>query len=122
MSPSPDTHDSNSSSSVVMASPGATQHQVPQQKHPEARGGVVAEQAEENLYLAGLTKKARGLKKKMDKIKRTEALSASGKVRARDTSPCCSETGWGRGEVLVVVWLPHSNFITPCCLSIAEQV
>ena len=77
MSPSPDTQDSNSSTSVVMASSGAPQHQALAQK--DAAPGMVGE-AVENPYLAGLSKKTRGLKKKMDKIKRTEALSASGKV------------------------------------------
>lgn len=78
MSPSPDTQDSNSSTSVVMASSGSPQHQVLAQKDAVAPGMVEAEM--ENPYLAGLGKKTRGLKKKMDKIKRTEALSASGKV------------------------------------------
>lgn len=76
MSPSPDTQDSNSSTSVVMTSSGAPQHQVLAQRNASA--GVIGDV--ENPYLAGLTKKTRGLKKKMDKIKRTEALSASGKV------------------------------------------
>lgn len=86
MSPSPDTQDSNSSTSVIMAAPGAAQHQAVPQKHPEEVHGIAGEAAAgagaaaENPYLAGLTKKTRGLKKKMDKIKRTEALSASGKV------------------------------------------
>lgn len=78
MSPSPDTQDSNSSTSVVMASSGAPQHQALAQKDATAPGMVG--EAVENPYLAGLSKKTRGLKKKMDKIKRTEALSASGKV------------------------------------------
>lgn len=78
MSPSPDTQDSNSSSSVVMASSGTPPHQVLAQKDAMARGMVG--EVVENPYLAGLSKKTRGLKKKMDKIKRTEALSASGKV------------------------------------------
>lgn len=82
MSPSPDTQDSNSSTSVVMASSGTPQHQVLAQKDATAPAGMgmVWEAAVENPYLAGLGKKTRGLKKKMDKIKRTEALSASGKV------------------------------------------
>ena len=81
MSPSPDTQDSNSSSSVVMASSGAPQHQVLAQKDAVA-SGMVGET--ENPYLAGLGKKTRGLKKKMYKIKRTEALSASGKVNLEE--------------------------------------
>lgn len=86
MSPSPDTQDSNSSDSVVMTSSGTAQQQhLAHQKDAAAiatAGGmmVVGEATIENPYLAGLGKKTRGLKKKMDKIKRTEALSTSGKV------------------------------------------
>lgn len=36
----------------------------------------------ENPYLAGLTKKTRSLKKKMEKIRKTEELKEAGKVRA----------------------------------------
>ncbi|CAM9421857.1 unnamed protein product, partial [Scytosiphon promiscuus] len=92
MSPSPDTQDSNtcSSTSVVMAAPGS-----PQQHHQHqvlSQSGLVVgttstttstrgakEDDASNPYLAGLSKKTRGLKKKMEKIKKTEALSASGK-------------------------------------------
>lgn len=83
MSPSPDTQDSNSSTSVVMASSGAPP-QLAQKDAIIVAPGMAGEV--ENPYLAGLSKKTRGLKKKMDKIKRTEALSASGKVGPRSVS------------------------------------
>lgn len=35
----------------------------------------------ENPYLAGLTKKTRSLKKKIEKIRKTEELKEAGKVR-----------------------------------------
>lgn len=85
MSPSPDTHDSNSggSTSVVMATPIAG---APEQAVKERAAGIVAMRADpavvDNPYLAGLVKKTRGLKKKMEKIKKTETLSASGKASA----------------------------------------
>lgn len=37
----------------------------------------------DNPYLVGLSKKTRGLRKKLDKIKKTEVLHSSGKVRCR---------------------------------------
>lgn len=81
MSPSPDTQDSNSSTSAVMASSGTPQHQVQVLAQKDALAREVVGVGEvDNPYLAGLSKKTRGLKKKMDKIKRTESLSASGKV------------------------------------------
>lgn len=95
MSPSPDTQDSNtcSSTSVVMAAPGSPQRHQHQQHQVLSQSGLLGgttstrgakEDADaSNPYLAGLSKKTRGLKKKMEKIKKTEALSASGKVRNR---------------------------------------
>lgn len=73
MSPGPDTHDSTSrsSTSVVMSTTGAGQ---PASSMREDAAAI------ENPYLAGLSRKTRGLKKKMEKIKKTETLSASGKV------------------------------------------
>lgn len=82
MSPSPDTQDSNRSNSI-MASSGAPQQLLAQRPFADTsmRGGGKEDDATtSNPYLAGLSKKARGLKKKMEKIKKTEALSASGKV------------------------------------------
>lgn len=87
MSPRPDTHDSTSSSVVMAAAAGAptppaddktaeTQQSVGHKGSFEQHAGAVIE----NPYLAGLGKKTRGLKKKMEKIKKTETLSASGKV------------------------------------------
>ncbi|CAN0268411.1 unnamed protein product, partial [Ectocarpus sp. 13 AM-2016] len=80
MSPSPDTQDSNRSNSI-MASSGAPQQLVAQRAFADTgmRGGKEDDATTSNPYLAGLSKKARGLKKKMEKIKKTEALSASGK-------------------------------------------
>lgn len=86
MSPSPDTQDSSSSTAVAMASPDAPQHEVLATRKGASAGmpisGGVSAGEMENPYLAGLSKKTRGLKKKMEKIKKTETLSASGKVRA----------------------------------------
>lgn len=85
MSPSPDTQDSSSSTAVAMSSPSAPQHEVLATRKGASAGmpgGVSVGEIVENPYLAGLSKKTRGLKKKMEKIKKTETLSASGKVRA----------------------------------------
>lgn len=91
MSPRPDTHDSNSSTSVVVAAPS------PQKPAERVVAGAMARDAAvaavvvvavENPYLAGLGKKTRGLKKKLEKIKKTESLSASGKVC---TNATCSK-------------------------------
>lgn len=85
MSPRPDTHDSNSSTSVVVAAP-SPQKAAERVVAGVAMGGdsavaaAVVVVAVENPYLAGLGKKTRGLKKKLEKIKKTESLSASGKV------------------------------------------
>lgn len=43
----------------------------------------------ENPYLIGLSKKTRGLKKKLDRIIKTECLAASGKVSAGSSSRSC---------------------------------
>lgn len=75
MVPSPDTRDT--SSTVVMSG-----------SHGEA---AVKDQGEtgddrvmaDNPYLSGLSKKTRGLRKKLEKIRKTESLSAAGKVRRR---------------------------------------
>lgn len=75
MSPRPDTHDSNSSA-VVMATSSSQHHR----EHDEVIGVKDDASMAENPYLAGLCKRTRGLKKKMEKIKKTESLSASGKV------------------------------------------
>lgn len=90
MSPSPDTQDSNRSNSI-MASPGAPQQLVAQRAFADAsiRGGKEDDGTTSNPYLAGLSKKSRGLKKKMEKIKKTEALSASGKVRSALVGRVC---------------------------------
>lgn len=91
MSPSPDTHDSNSSTSVVVASSS------PQKPAERVVAGVAMDAAVgtaavvvtvENPYLAGLGKKTRGLKKKLEKIKKTESLSASGKVWGGAVGQC----------------------------------
>lgn len=84
MTPSPDTQDSSSSTTVAMDSPTAPQHEMlATRKGATAAMPMPAVAGEtENPYLAGLSKKTRGLKKKMEKIKKTETLSASGKVRA----------------------------------------
>lgn len=92
MSPRPDTHDSNSSTSVVVAAPSP---QKPAERvvagvamRGDAAVAAVVVVAVENPYLAGLGKKTRGLKKKLEKIKKTESLSASGKVC---TNATCSK-------------------------------
>ncbi|CAM9672447.1 unnamed protein product [Pylaiella littoralis] len=81
MTPSPDTQDSSSSTTVAMDSPTAPQHEMlATRKGATAAMPMPAVAGEtENPYLAGLSKKTRGLKKKMEKIKKTETLSASGK-------------------------------------------
>lgn len=80
MSPVPDTQDANSSS-VVVASPPASVPVSPAEERAEADAKRQGSVLMENPYLAGLSKKTRGLKKKMEKIKKTESLRASGKVR-----------------------------------------
>lgn len=90
MTPRPDTHDSTSSSAVTAtggessggSSPGPdekaeeTTQSVVRKDEFKQHAGTVAE----NPYLSGLSKKTRGLKKKLEKIKKTESMSASGKV------------------------------------------
>lgn len=118
MSPRPDTHDSSSSTSVVVAAPSP---QKPAKRVvtgvamvADAAAAAVVAVAVENPYLAGLGKKTRGLKKKLEKIKKTESLSASGKVHmnavcSSTTRSCCFIIGValrlficmvGLGEVL----------------------
>lgn len=86
MSPRPDTHDSNSSTSVVVAASSPPQKPAERVVAGVAMGEdaavatAVVVVAVENPYLAGLGKKTRGLKKKLEKIRKTESLSASGKV------------------------------------------
>lgn len=83
MSPSPDTQDSSSSTTIAMASPNVpAQHEVLATRKGAPAGMPMPAAVVENPYLAGLSKKTRGLKKKMEKIKKTESLSASGKVGA----------------------------------------
>lgn len=97
MTPTPDTTTQDNNSSVVMASPPAA---VP--VPPAEERAVVADGAKggdgiaiaENPYLAGLGKKTRGLKKKLEKIRKTESLSKSGKVSLRRR-----EAYWLRGSV-----------------------
>lgn len=93
MAPRPDTHDSTSSSAVTASAAGEPssgsspidsgvdentegKHSVdPKDEFKQHPGTVV-----ENPYLSGLRKKTRGLRKKLEKIKKTESMSASGKV------------------------------------------
>lgn len=67
MSPRPNNQDTRS---VVVSNP------------PTATASDDTQQAAlDNPYLVGLSKKTRGLRKKLDKIKKTEVLHSSGKVR-----------------------------------------
>lgn len=76
MSPTPDnTSQDNNGTSVVMATPPSA---VPTAVPTAAERAAAA--AVENPYLAGLGKKTRGLKKKLEKIRKTESFSKSGKV------------------------------------------
>lgn len=84
MTPTPDTTTQDNNSSVVMTSPPSAMP-VPsaEERAATADGGKGGEgiAIAENPYLAGLAKKTRGLKKKLEKIRKTESLSKSGKVR-----------------------------------------
>lgn len=71
MSPGPDTQDT-SSNSVLVSTPATMEDCDSTNK--KGVGAI------ENPYLASLGKKTRGLKKKLEKIRKTELLIAAGKV------------------------------------------
>ena len=81
MSPRPDTHDSSSSTSVVVAAPSP---QKPAKRVvtgvamvEDAAAAAVVAVAVENPYLAGLGKKTRGLKKKLENWRVVKCLLSS---------------------------------------------
>lgn len=103
MTPRPDTHDSTSSSAVTATGGESSGRSspCPDEKAEETTQSVVCKDGSdefkqhagtvaENPYLSGLSKKTRGLKKKLEKIKKTESMSASGKVGSHYY--CCSTT------------------------------
>lgn len=78
MSPTPDnTSQDNNGTSVVMATPPAAAAAATAVPTAAERAAAAVM---ENPYLTGLGKKTRGLKKKLEKIKKTESFSKSGKV------------------------------------------